>query len=316
MGDDLGSDDEYYLDNLGLKGEKNASEFIDIVEGEESEDLNHKRKRSFDGDETPSSAMTKKKKNKKEKNIIESDEVVYTEKNKLILLKQTSNEIYAKSTEIQASFLSSCYTYFLSDTNFRKINPDTAMLPPINESEGGENSTELSKYIKHSISSMKKLKKWKTVNSPCILLVTYSARRAMKILHDLANGGNFPKIRIGKLFAKHLDINDQLKMLSTNSFGICIGTPNRILKLTSIMGDDDEEKSNDGRSGGLSLNHTEVIIFDCHLDNKRFSLFTSNDTGRDVMSFINDVVIEQNEQRKQDKNGRKPIKLGLWSGSP
>jgi superfamily II DNA/RNA helicase len=59
-----------------------------------------------------------------------------------------------------------------------------------------------------------------------VLIVCPSAERAIVIIPQLKSVA-----KIGKLFARHIKINDQIDALKKSTFPISVGTPNRILKL-------------------------------------------------------------------------------------
>merc|ERR1719444_758332 len=106
---------------------------------------------------------------------------------------------------------------------------------------------------------MKKLKRWKSEdNSPMIVIICISARRCVSILKGLAP----MKIMCGKLFAKHMDLAQQVKMLKESTYGIVVGTPNRLLTLTN---------------DGAEINGVQNVC-------------TLNDTRQDVASLIQHYV--------------------------
>ncbi|KAJ3388510.1 cms1 ribosomal small subunit [Entophlyctis sp. JEL0112] len=79
-----------------------------------------------------------------------------------------------------------------------------------------------------SLPSLLKLTKFSVRKSDDrqILIICPSAERAITIGPALKSIG-----KIGKLFARHMKVEEQLKSLRSHSFPICVGTPNRILKL-------------------------------------------------------------------------------------
>ena len=140
------------------------------------------------------------------------------------------------------------------------------------------------------------MKKWKAPKSPMVLIVCLSARRAQAILKSLSS----LNIRTAKLFAKHMDIDQQIAMLRNSSFGIAIGTPNRLCKLSSEPPTSAKESS-----PALSLKHAELLLIDCHEDHKRFTVCTLNDTAPDLMEFLKTAVYPQLNRTK------KPLKLAF-----
>jgi hypothetical protein len=148
-------------------------------------------------------------------------------------------------------------------------------------------------YLKSGVlSSVKRMKKWKVEKSPMVIIVCASALRAVAVLKELSS----LNIRAAKLFAKHMNVSDQVAMLENNSYPIAVGTPNRLLKLIQTDKDDKGE-------GALSLDFTELIVIDCSEDKKKFTVCTMNDTAPDMMQFIQESVVPQLKKRKTIKFG-------------
>jgi hypothetical protein len=121
----------------------------------------------------------------------------------------------------------------------------------------------------------KLLKNKGSAGSPSIVLVTYSAMRAVDFVRALKKfGSNAP---ILKLFAKHMKVQEQVTALK-EPCAIAVGTPGRLLKLVEL--------------GALSLSHTSLVILDAQQDQKGFSIFTVPDVKRDFFKLFNDVLIE------------------------
>ncbi|XP_072019535.1 protein CMSS1-like [Amphiura filiformis] len=98
-------------------------------------------------------------------------------------------------------------------------------------------SAPLSSYLKSCIPKWNNLvKKTKPVkpNACLLLLVTASAKRAV----DLNRQGSEFKGQCvsAKLFAKHLKIQEQIKLLNKNGAHFAVGTPNRISALIQTDG--------------------------------------------------------------------------------
>ena len=131
-----------------------------------------------------------------------------------------------------------------------------------------------------------------------VIIVCISARRAVQILKQLSP----LNVRAAKLFAKHMDLDEQITMLRTNSFGIAVGTPNRLLKLIesgdTISSDSDDSDGPAAASGALSLDGTELLVIDNHEDSKAFTVCTMNDTAPDLMQFLHKAVVPQLRKRK------------------
>lgn len=190
-------------------------------------------------------------------------------KNKNLLI-ETGREIYKLDKEIQATFLRTCYNHFLGNTNQNvdKIKSPSFLFSP-NFAENDDK--KMSDFLKNSVSS-NKLKKWNKVGSVMILIACISAKRAVSVLKNISP----LKVRAAKLFSKHITISDQKEMLK-KSFSVAVGTPNRLLKLF--------------KEGALTLDGTELFVIDCWQDSKRFTVCTLNDTGPDLMRFIQEAVL-------------------------
>jgi protein CMS1 len=67
--------------------------------------------------------------------------------------------------------------------------------------------------------------------APVVLIVSASGIRAVDVIRSLPLFAEAAKI--GKLFAKHLKVPEQVYFLENTCTHICVGTPNRIDKLIS-----------------------------------------------------------------------------------
>lgn len=65
--------------------------------------------------------------------------------------------------------------------------------------------------------------------SPIVLILSSSGIRAVDVIRALPLFAE--AARIGKLFAKHLKVPEQVQFLNHTATHICVGTPNRIEKL-------------------------------------------------------------------------------------
>jgi len=308
-GDDLESDDEY-LDQSWANNSKTDKRLLSTVLDEKDATfttttpdtnlLTSKKRGALsttenddDGENDDEEALTKRQKTSTPRN----------------LLLDAGRGIENEGTDVQAVFLWTCFTHFRKmddkgeqddDGNeisssiineadkFTAANFATCKTPPPPNTQKYDRS--IVTFLKSgAITSLKRLKKWKATQSPMVLIMCLSARRAVSILKDLSS----LNCRVAKLFAKHMDVADQVAMLEGNSYGIGVCTPNRCLKL---FGEGDE-----GNGGALSLNYTELVLVDCHEDNKRFTVCTMNDTAPDLMRFIDVAVLPQMRKRKSIK---------------
>lgn len=279
-GDDLESDDEY----LNQSWHKNEPVEVAVDDSLERDEKNSKRRSGADSnelnDEDVTSSRTKKRK-----------------KNPRGLLLEAGRDVADSGPEVQSTFLWTAFVHALKlkgeEIESPQFRPNN-FAQPVKCNEGYKIDNSMAKYLKSGVvSSFKRLKKWKTEKSPMVIIMCISALRAVEILKDISS----LNIRAAKLFAKHMNLSDQVSMLKSNSYPIAVGTPNRLLKLF----DTTEEGGSDG--GALSLDHTELIIIDCFEDKKKFTVCTMNDTAPDLMKFILDAVVPQMKKRDNIKFG-------------
>jgi hypothetical protein len=158
---------------------------------------------------------------------------------------------------------------------------NTADMENVSQYLSKSDKSSLVDRIKDSV-SMKKLKKWKTVRSPSIVVICVSARRAVSVLKELSP----LKARAAKLFPKNGDMKSQLEQLSSAPFGVAVGTPHRLHVLC------------EQGSKGLSFEYTQLIVVDCHMTNKDFTVCTLPDTAPDFATLLQEFVLPSLQKRK------------------
>ncbi|XP_077991760.1 protein CMSS1-like [Glandiceps talaboti] len=112
-----------------------------------------------------------------------------------------------------------------------------------------KNVDNLSSYLKEVIPNWTKLvssEKYKRTNSPIILVITSSAKRAVELNREAVEFKG--KCKTVKLFAKHMKVEEQEKYLNEHKVHFGVGTPHRI---TTLL----ESKS-------LHLRYLKYIILD------------------------------------------------------
>lgn len=67
-------------------------------------------------------------------------------------------------------------------------------------------------------------------------------------------------------------------MLNSNNYAFAVGTPNRLLQLAE--------------DGALSFSKTELIVVDCHADQKGFNVVTLRDTQTDLCKLVKEFVVD------------------------
>lgn len=118
--------------------------------------------------------------------------------------------------------------------------------------------------------------------APLVLIVTASAHRATQIIKSISS--KLISIKIGKLFAKHFKLVEQIEMLSKENYPIVIGTPNRLNKLIE--------------NGALSLHRVKIVLMDYTNDAKQFNLLTLPEVKNDFYEFFYNHVYKERDHLK------------------
>ncbi len=108
---------------------------------------------------------------------------------------------------------------------------------------------------------------------PHVLIVTPNTDRAVSLCKTLPNSLGLPKLKISKLFAKHLKISEQMESLSKSHFSIGVGTPNRLSKLVTL--------------GALRINQIKLVLIDIESDLKNFTILTMPSVKEDFYELMN-----------------------------
>jgi hypothetical protein len=124
-----------------------------------------------------------------------------------------------------------------------------------------------------------------------VFIVCISARRAVAVLKELA----FLKVRAAKLFAKHMQVDQQRAMLRSAPFGLAIGTPHRILALCQPSDDNQKE------TPALRLDKTQLVVLDSHVNPKGFTVSSLPDTAPACMELLRNHVLPSLSSRKDLK---------------
>ncbi|KAI8597120.1 U3-containing 90S pre-ribosomal complex subunit-domain containing protein, partial [Dissophora ornata] len=106
--------------------------------------------------------------------------------------------------------------------------------------------------------------------SPVVLIVSSSGIRAVEVIRSLPLFAEAAKV--GKLFAKHLKVPEQVYFLKNTCTHICVGTPNRIDKLIS--------------DGVLNLDRLELVLLDCHKDAKKRTILDIQEIRVDLFKML------------------------------
>lgn len=259
-GDDLGSDDEFLTaplrDDAGdYPDDQSAAEYSEREEEEvEGEEVDENRrlssKRQIDADNGSSPNQARRKRQRKENNE----------------LRRLGVEIREESKESQANLLS----------KFSSTKKFLAGHVAVSESS---DAPGMMKRIQ-GIISKKKLKSFNQKRSPLVVIICISARRAVEVLKELAPFN----VRAAKLFAKHMDIEEQKKQLESSNFGLAVGTPHRIAALV--------------RQGAITFEHTRLVVLDTFRNTKDYAVYTLPDTVAHTRELLNDYIHPQCGRRK------------------
>jgi len=283
MGDDLGSDDEYLTGNLVGNDDSDVYDFtaksandksvlkastVATLDDDDDDDVegrtNSKRKRKQNTSEQEDQAeeQTKKAKNTPSRNKV---------------LIEASRNIEHDPAQKQAAFLWTTLVHhhqLQAGKEGEELEDTTTLQPKLQgfhfvSSQG----PTMESRLRDCMPSKKQLKTWKHRQSPCVIIVCLSARRAVQVLKELTSY----KVRAAKLFAKHLQVSEQQQWLRDTPFPIAVGTPHRLQVLCE--------------KGALNLKETKMVILDAHKDSKSFTVCTLPDTAPHCSEFLREQVL-------------------------
>ncbi|GFN75457.1 protein cmss1 [Plakobranchus ocellatus] len=139
-------------------------------------------------------------------------------------------------------------------------------------------SKYLAKILTNWRATLKKSLFMKKTGSPCILIVTSSAIRAVelnRLIKDFLDG----KCKVAKLFAKHMKVKEQKKYLSQTNCQVGIGTPGRLLLLI--------------KQGALQLESLTAVVLDWNWrDAKLKRLPDIPEVRQDLVQLLKDFLLE------------------------
>ena len=172
---------------------------------------------------------------------------------KVVVEEEEEEEETASTTDIITtaiatatySFLPHLYTLpkelDMSTKVYRHANLNSFLKPSSSGNGGGP------------LSSNKKLKNWKYPSSPMIIIITLSAKRAVELMKQLSSTLKLP---ILKLFAKHMSLEEQVRLLS-QGFGKKKNIDNKQttknLSSSSSSSSSSSKKGSKGSGGYYSL---------------------------------------------------------------
>jgi hypothetical protein len=188
----------------------------------------------------------------------------------------STTDITTTTATTTYSFLPHLYTLpkelDMSTKVYRHANLNSFLKPSSSGNGGGP------------LSSNKKLKNWKYPHSPMIIVITLSAIRAVELMKQLSSTIKLPML---KLFAKHMSLEDQVRLLSQGFgkkknidnkqttknlsssssskkgskgsggyYSLAVGTPGRLLKLLRENNNDNTTTNTDELSRGGDMGNS------------------------------------------------------------
>ena len=155
----------------------------------------------------------------------------------------STTDIITTAATTTYSFLPHLYTLpkelDMSTKVYRHANLNSFLKPSSSGNGGGP------------LSSNKKLKNWKYPHSPMIIIITLSAIRAVELMKQLSSTLKLPML---KLFAKHMSLEEQVRLLS-RGFGKKKNIDNKqtTKNLSSSSSSSSKKKGSKGSGGYYSL---------------------------------------------------------------
>ncbi|KAJ6115017.1 Protein CMS1 [Penicillium sp. IBT 16267x] len=123
--------------------------------------------------------------------------------------------------------------------------------------------------------------------TPHTLVITGAGLRAADIVRALRPFQNKESI-VGKLFAKHIKLDEAKQFLQRAQMGIGIGTPARVSDLVE--------------SGDLKLNELQRIVIDgSHIDQKQRGIFDMKDTHFPLLKLLTRPELRERYAAKKNK---------------
>jgi hypothetical protein len=108
---------------------------------------------------------------------------------------------------------------------------------------------------------------------PKVLVICSGARRAADVIKVMSKE---LKCKIGKLFAKHFKVEEQVTFLAENYCHVAVGTPNRLSKLVEL--------------GALSLSKVRLVMVDMAKNEKKYTVLTMPLVKDDFFVFMSSCV--------------------------
>lgn len=205
-------------------------------------------------------------------------------------MARESDPIQYKSTDLQLEYFWSNFIKVdsyknLTSIEIEEIKPDAeAFIKPDFDIENW-NTENLESFI-HALHPPSKFTEnpdeTEPHGSPFIMVVTRSALRAVQLVKFLMPFRKFA--HIGTLFAKHKQIENQMKFLSEWHCKLAIGTPNRMLALAE--------------NGALRFDLLSHLIIDMDRDIKSLSILDLKDCQGDFYNLYAKYIHKKVKERQ------------------
>ncbi|KAJ5116407.1 Protein CMS1 [Penicillium angulare] len=123
--------------------------------------------------------------------------------------------------------------------------------------------------------------------TPHTLVITGAGLRAANIVRALRSFQNKESI-VGKLFAKHIKLDEAKQFLQRAQMGIGVGTPTRVSDLIE--------------SGDLKLNELQRVVIDgSHIDQKQRGIFDMKDTHFPLLKLLTQPKLRERCDSKEKR---------------
>ena len=112
-----------------------------------------------------------------------------------------------------------------------------------------------------------------------VLVLSAGALRCVDVVNEVRGVAGAGAPSVAKLWAKHMEVEEQKRHLATHYVGVGCGTPNRVAKLF-------EDES-------LTLHNTALLVVDCHANAKQQTVFTLPETAADLLAFLTAATLKR-----------------------
>ncbi|KAJ9071071.1 Protein cms1 [Entomophthora muscae] len=138
-------------------------------------------------------------------------------------------------------------------------------------------------FVRATVSSSESLSQRSGCNgAPIVLVITPSAIRAASVARAIKDACG--ELKVAKLFAKHLKVEEQTTFLKSSDITLGAGSPNRITKLVEL--------------GSLKLDRLQVVVIDLFKDPKHRTLFDVPECSKDFFHFYRSCILPLNSNVK------------------